>query len=99
MNTKLLQESIRRILKEETELPLYIRRRVSTEELDDLVLDVKNLIASGYDKIPAIYDTIRQFIVTKISFKFKDETEQEYWDSYVAVENPLAKYVKIKLNI
>jgi vacuolar-type H+-ATPase catalytic subunit A/Vma1 len=60
-----IQESIRRILREETELPSYIRRRVNMEELDDLVLDVKELIDSDYDKTDAIYDTIRQFIATK----------------------------------
>ena len=93
-----LQQTIRRILREETELPSYIRRRVNMEELDDLVLDVKSLIDSGYDKTSAIYDTIRQFIATKKSFKFKDETEQEYWDSYIVVEKPLVKYVKDKIS-
>jgi hypothetical protein len=93
-----LQESIRRILREETELPLYIRRRVSMEELDDLVLDVKDLIDSNYDKTDAIYDTVRQFVATKKEFKFKDETEQAYWDSYIEVEEPLVNYVKTNLH-
>ncbi len=93
-----LQESIRRILREETELPLYIRRRVSMEELDDLVLDVKDLIDSNYDKTDAIYDTVRQFVATKKEFKFNDETEQVYWDSYIEVEKPLVKYVKTNLH-
>ena len=53
------------------------------EELDDLVLDVKDLIDSNYDKTDAIYDTVRQFVATKKEFKFKDETEQVYWDSYI----------------
>ena len=88
-----LQESIRRILREETELPSYIRRRVNMEELDDLVLDVKELIDSDYDKTDAIYDTIRQFIATKKSFKFDYE-----WDSYIDIEKPLVNYVKTKLN-
>ena len=94
-----LQESIRRILREETELPSYIRRRVNMEELDDLVLDVKELIDSDYDKTDAIYDTIRQFIATKKSFKFDYETERQYWDSYIDIEKPLVNYVKTKLNI
>jgi ACT domain-containing protein len=92
-----LQENIRRILREETILPLYIRRRVSMEELDDLVLDVKDLIDSNYDKTDAIYDTVRQFVATKKEFKFKDETEQVYWDSYIEVEEPLVNYVKTNL--
>ena len=94
-----LKESIRRILREETELPSYIRRRVNMEELDDLVLDVKELIDSDYDKTDAIYDTIRQFIATKKSFKFDYETERQYWDSYIDTEKPLVNYVKTKLNI
>jgi hypothetical protein len=93
-----LQEHVRKVLKEETVLPLYIRRRVSMEELDDLVLDVKSLIDVGYNKTAVIYDTIRQFIFTKKEFKFKDETEEEYWDSYNEVEEPLVNYVKSKLD-
>ena len=93
-----LQENIRRILREETILPLYIRRRVSMEELDDLVVDVKDLIDSNYDKTDAIYDTVRQFIATKKTFKFNNETEQGYWDSYVEVEEPLVNYVKTNLH-
>ena len=96
-----LQETIRRILREETELPLYIRRRVSLEELDDLVLDVKSLINSDYDKINTIYDTVRQFIASKKYFEknTETETEQEYWDLYLTMEKPLVNYVKTKLNI
>jgi hypothetical protein len=93
-----LQEQIRKVLKEETILPLYIRRRVSMEELDDLVVDVKDLIDSNYNKTDAIYDTVRQFIATKKTFKFNNETEQGYWDSYIEVEEPLVNYVKTNLH-
>jgi len=93
-----LQESIRRILREESELPIYIRRRVSMEDLDDLVFDVKSLIDSDYHKIDAIYDTVRQFIASKKSFKFNKETEQQYWDFYVKIEKPLVDFVKSKLD-
>jgi hypothetical protein len=93
-----LQESIRRIIREETILPLYIRRRVSMEELDDLVLDVKSSIDAGYDKTASIYDTISQFIASKKEFKFNNETEQGYWDSYIEVEEPLVNYVKTNLH-
>jgi hypothetical protein len=93
-----LQESIRRILREESELPIYIRRRVSMEDLDDLVFDVKSLIDSDYHKIDAIYDTVRQFIASKKSFKFNNETEQQYWDFYVKIEKPLVDFVKSKLD-
>jgi len=91
-----IQESI---LREETELPISVRRRVSMKDLDDLVLEVKSLIDSGYDKIDAIYDTLRQFIASKKSFKFNNETEQQYWDSYIEIEKPLVDYVKKKLRM
>ena len=94
-----LQENIKRILREETILPLYIRRRVSTVELDKLVLDVKSSIDVGYNKTAVIYDTIRQFIASKKEFKFNNETEQGYWDSYIEVEEPLVNYVKTNLNL
>lgn len=93
-----MEHLIKRIIKEETELPLYVRRRVSMEELDDLVLNVKDLIDSNYDKTDAIYDTVRQFVTTKKEFKFNDETEQGYWDSYIEVEEPLVNYVKTNLH-
>ena len=69
-----LQESIKKVLREETVLPLYIRRRVSMEELDGLVVDVKDLIDSNYDKTDAIYDAVRQFVATKKEFKFNHNT-------------------------
>ena len=89
-----LQENIRRILREETELPLFIRRRVSMEELDDLIVDIKNLIDNGWSKTDAIYASLEEFITYKPSFKLYGETEDEYWDSYEKFETPLANYVK-----
>ena len=97
LKTKTLQESIKKVLREETVLPSYIRRRVSMEELDGLVVDVKDLIDSNYDKTDAIYDTVRQFVATKKEFKFNHNTEQGYWDSYIEVEEPLVNYVKTNL--
>jgi thioredoxin-like negative regulator of GroEL len=42
-----LQETIRRILREETEIPLFLRRRFSPEDLEWLVNDVKEMIDDG----------------------------------------------------
>jgi hypothetical protein len=83
---------------EETELPIYIRRRFSFDELNDLVKNVKDQIEEGESLDTAIYDTIRHFIVTK-NFKDIDNNapEREYWDSYLRYEEPLVKYVKKKL--
>lgn len=94
-----LQEQILKIqsmmgVVNESHLPTYIRRRVTIEELDDLVDDVKGLIDSGYDRIDAIYDTVRQFIASNKNFRFLSSSEQEYWDSYIMVEKPLVDYVK-----
>ena len=96
-----LQEQISRIQSmmnlNESHLPTHIRRRVTIEELDDLVDDVKGLIDSGYDRTDAIYDTIRQFIASNNNFRFLSSSEQEYWDSYIMFEKPLVDYVKERL--
>ena len=93
-----LQESIRRILREETELPSYIRRRVTMEELDELVDDVKNSMDNGRSRPNTIYGLIQDFIMSKESFKLTGETEEEYWYSYEKFANPLVDYVKSKLD-
>jgi len=97
-----LQEQISRMKSmmgsiNESHLSTYIKRRVTIEELDDLVNDIRDLIDSGYDRTDAIYDTIRQFVASKNNFRFPDSPDQEYWDSYIMVEEPLVNYVKEKL--
>jgi hypothetical protein len=66
-----LRESIRRIIREETELPLYIRRRVTANDLERLVRDVKISISGGKDKSDALYDAIQNFISSNRE-RFKD---------------------------
>ena len=97
-----LQEQILRIqtimgVINESHLSTHIKRRVTIEELDDLVDDVKGLIDSGYDRTDAIYDTVRQFIASNEEFIFPNSPEQEYWNSYIMVEKPLVDYIKEKL--
>jgi hypothetical protein len=97
-----LQEQISRIQSmmgviNESHLSTHIKRRVTIEELDDLVDDVKGLIDSGYDRTDAIYDTVRQFIASNEEFIFPNSPEQEYWNSYIMVEKPLVDYIKEKL--
>jgi hypothetical protein len=90
---------VKKKLTESTISP-WVKRRFDIEELTDLVSDVKSLIDSGYDKIDAIYDTVRQLIATKQFNDINDDgTEREYWDSYLRYEEPLIKYVKVKLGI
>ena len=95
-----LQESIRRILREETELPIFIRRRVTGDDLEWLVNDVKELIDYGESLDTAIYDGTREFIKSR---KFPDMyefgPEADYWESYLRYERPLVDYVKKKLRI
>ena len=95
-----LQESIRRILREETEVPAFLIRRFSSEDLDWLVNDVKELIDYGESLDTAIYDGTREFIKSR---KFPDiyefGPEADYWESYLRYEKPIVDYVKKKLRI
>jgi len=97
-----LQEQISRMKSmmglEDSTLPLKIMRRVSQEDLDGLVNDVKDLIDNDYDKTDAIYDTVRQYVASNTMFKFPESSEQEYWDSYIEIEKPLVDYVKERLS-
>ena len=95
-----IKETIRRILREETELPVFVRRRFSPEDLDWLVNDVKEMIDDGESLDTAIYDGTREFIKSR---KFTDIDEfgpdEDYWISYLKYEKPLVDYVKKKLRI
>ena len=88
------------ILREETEIPLFVRRRFSPEDLEWLVNDVKELIDYGESLDTAIYDGVREFIKSK-KFSDIDEfgLEDNYWESYLKYERPLVKYVKSRLNL
>ena len=88
------------ILREETELPAFLRRRFSSEDLDWLVNDVKELIDYGESLDTAIYDGTREFIKSR-KFADIDEfgIEADYWESYLRYERPLVDYVKKKLRI
>ena len=66
-----LQESIRRILREETEPPLYFRRRASAGDIERLVRDVKISIRDGKNKSDALYDAVQNFISSNKE-QFKD---------------------------
>lgn len=95
-----LQEHIGQVLREETELPIFIRRRVTDDDLEWLVNDVKELIDYGESLDTAIYDGTREFIKSR---KFPDIYEfgpdADYWESYLRYERPLVDYVKKKLRI
>jgi len=77
---------------------LFIRRRVSIKNLDDLVVDVKKLIDNGWSKTDALDASIQDFMMSKGTFDFEGETEEKYWDSYEKFEKPLSDFVKSKLD-
>jgi hypothetical protein len=95
-----IQENIRKILREETEVPIFIRRRFTPGDLEWLIKDIKELIDYGESLDTAIYDGTREFIKSK-KFSDIDEfgDEESYWSSYLNYERPLVKYVKNKLGI
>jgi hypothetical protein len=103
-----LQENIRRILKEETKLPSFIRRRYSEEDIDELISNVKTSIPKyGDDKNidDVIYDEVREFMMDKSDFGYhgtlrNDLTGNEYYLQLYKFEEPLRDYVKsVILNI
>lgn len=95
-----IRDNIRRILREETEIPLFVRRRFTLEDLKRLVNEVKEMIDDGDDLDTAVYDGIREFIKSK-NFPDIDEfgLDADYWSTYLDYERPLVRYVKSKLNI
>ena len=42
-----MRQTIKRILREETEIPLFVRRRFTLEDLERLVNEVKEMIDDG----------------------------------------------------
>ena len=66
-----LQETIRRVLREETKPPLYFRRRSSASDIERLVRDVKISIRDGKNKSDALYDAVQNFISSNKE-QFKD---------------------------
>ena len=95
-----MRQTIKRILREETEIPLFVRRRFTLEDLERLVNEVKEMIDDGDSLDTAIYDGIREFIKSK-NFSDIDEfgLDADYWSTYLDYERPLVRYVKNELNI
>jgi hypothetical protein len=96
-----LQENIQRIqevMKINEISDIFLRRRFNTDELDELVKNIKEQIDEGESLDTAIYDTVRHFIAIRNFYDINNVgTDQEYWDSYLRYEEPLIKYVKEKL--
>lgn len=96
-----IKKIIRRILKEETELPLIIRRRVDQYELDTLIEHIKYFVDQGYTMKNVIEDKVSQFILGNSSFESllnQSSNDSEYWETFSKIEEPLIKYVKNNIN-
>lgn len=102
-----LQESIRRILREETKLPAFIRRRYSQEDIDELISNIKFAIPKYGDNKnidDVIYDEVREFMMNKSEFgngTLRNNLSNDEWlNQLYKFEEPLRDYVRsVILNI
>ena len=87
---------------QETKLPLFVRRRFSEEDIDELISNVKFSIPKyGYNTNidDVIYDEVREFMMDKSDFGYhgrfrNDLTGNEYFDQLSKFEEPLRDYVR-----
>jgi hypothetical protein len=97
-----LQDTIRRILREETELPHFIRRRVSYNNMkrselpQEMIYIINNYVDDGYDPEDLIYEMVRELLASESFQSLIDDSgnENQYWESYIKVEKPLVDYLK-----
>jgi hypothetical protein len=101
-----LQENIRRILKEETKLPSFIRRRFSEEDINELISDIEFAIPTyGGDEYidDVIYDEVREFMMNKSEFgkgTLQDNLSNDEWlNQLYKFEEPLRDYVRSVFNM
>jgi len=104
---KNLQEQISRILREETKLPSFIKRRFSEEDIYELISDIKFAIPTyGGDEYidDVIYDEVREFMMNKSEFSngtlYDNLSNDEWLNQLYKFEEPLRDYVRsVILNI
>jgi len=99
-----LQESIRRILREENTLPNLIRRRFSEEELDKLVSNVERTFEthriSQQHREDVIDAEVDDFIMNSVYYgEFEDFDDEIYQDIYNLYREPLVDYIKSKIDM
>ncbi len=100
-----LQEQIRKVLREEYELPNFIIRRFKKRKLDKLVLDIDN--AFKIHNIPQSYREevidaeVEDFIMNSVYYERELEylDNQEYQERLNLFVKPLVGYVKKRLGI
>ena len=96
------KELIKRILREESKLPSFIRRRYSEEDIDELISNVKFSIPKYDDDTnidDVIYDEVREFMMGKSDFGYFGTLRNvlignEYFVQLSKFEEPLRDYIK-----
>jgi hypothetical protein len=99
-----LQESIRRILREEFKLPNLIRRRFRQKELDKLVSNVERTFEthriSQQHREDVIDAEVDDFIMNSVYYgEFEDFDDEIYQDIYNQYREPLVDYIKSKIDM
>ncbi len=82
----------------ETQISNFIKRRISPNDLDNLIDYVQLLYKAGLDPEESIYQGVRDFLNDKklsdIDYHGEDSS---YWETYLRYETPLIAYIKHKL--
>jgi len=97
-----LRESIRRILKEESKKHLtnyghlFVRRRFTQEELDQLMNNITTSVSNGHDFEDEIHNEIRNLLSNKKPKDLDVDDESQYWSRYVKYEMTLGNYIRSK---
>ena len=98
-----MRDLIKKILREEIQFPLFIRRRFAQKELDKLVNDINKKVNNeiNYNLDDIIYDNVRQLIGSKSQQIGLDQHDEEsvFWPLYIKYEKPLVDYIKDRLSI
>ena len=85
MNTKSLQETIRKVLKEELNESTYLRRRVDMSTIDKKFFTNLNIVTDKYLKIHDGYCSFNVFRTTVISYlidDYRDNLSDEDYDNF-----------------
>ena len=99
-----LQESIRKVLREENTLPNLIRRRFSEEELYKLVSNVERTFEthriSQQHREDVIDAEVDDFIMNSVYYgEFEDFDDEIYQEIYNLYREPLVDYIKSKIDM
>jgi len=80
----------------EPQLSVFLRRRVSPEELEEMVNHTKKQIDGGEKVGYAVRESIRLFLDKTLP---ETNNTSEYWNYYMMLEKPLVAYIKFQLGL